>query len=328
MKMSTSRSHAMRRQTSEKLKKNEEHTMYRSSLRAQVLTDDEALKRLFAAEIEKAGVVTAAGYNAVFSNFLQSQIVTEAVEKREEEKKRNSRRQYGMSGLPFRFSASGLSKPTTSKIVPVKTEGDNHEVNIAPRKSILLTADEHEQLLQYTKEYQKKAEEKFMVDSFLQSFQSKDEETDHIFSSGDSCETATRKNPQKEIVVVSHIEASQQNDCVVGANSTIERHCSASSLQLKDIFDDVNSDDDEVSSIESTHSSSCSSYSSHADLLKSSPNTKEISSDCKNGWLPWPKKNDGDDLLVSFPSCSGDNFLSWRHDASNDTDGEWERHYV
>lgn len=334
MKISTSRSYAMRRQTSEVSKKETEHTMYRSSLRAQVLSDDETLRQLFAEEIVKAGVVTTAGYNAVFSNFLQSQVVTEAVEKREEETKRNSKRQHGMSSLSFRFAASGVSKQKTSKVVPVKTQEDNHEVNIAPRKSILLTPDEHEQMLQYSKEYQKKEEERYMADSFLQSYQSKDEDTDHIIPSVDySNDISARKNPQNDIIVVNHSEAGLQSECVVKADASFERNYSVSSLQLKDIFDDMDSDDDDISSIGSSKSSSfCSSYSSQAAMLISSPTTKVISSRCNDGWLPWPRKNDGDDLLVSFPSCSGDNgsstFLSWPQEASNDTDGEWERHYV
>ena len=151
--------------------------------------------------------------------------------------------------------------------------------------------------------------------------------------SGDySNDISARKSPQNEIDVINYIEAGQRSDCVVRADASFERNYSASSLQLKDIFDDIDSDD-EISYIGSSNSSSfCSSCPSQAAMLTSSPTTKEISSRCNDGWLPWPSKNDGDDLLVSFPSCSGDNgsstFLSWPQEASNDTDGEWERHYV
>jgi hypothetical protein len=108
---------------------------------------------------------------------------------------------------------------------------------------------------------------------------------------------------------------------IVVADTAFKRTNSSSSLQLRDIFEEVDSDDETLST--------SSTYSSNS---ASDRKAKKLSSKGNNGWLPWPKKNDGNNLLVSFPSLSKGNgsstFLAWPKTANGDNDGSWERHYV
>lgn len=321
IKTSTSRSHAMRKPSKSNMPKaSPEQSKYSTSFRVEVVTEDETLRRLFAQEIEKAGVVTTAGYNAVFSYFLQSQVVTEAVMKRESEK-RSVRPRERPSGHSWFIAAAGLRKSLTDKVVPAKSQADNVAVNIAPRRSKCLTEDQ--QLVQFRQESMKKAEEQRLVDSFLESYRSRDEENDKVFpSENPSISSSARKLLGNEIVVY---KSNYEGSGITSFNRTN----SSSSLQLKDIFEEVDSDDDdETSSTGSSCTSySGSSYSSGGSSYASSPDANNV----KNIWLPWPKQNDGDNLLVSFPSFSGNGssvFLSWPQNDQGDNSNSWERHYV
>jgi hypothetical protein len=318
-KMST-RSHTMPpRRRCEKVRDAQEQQKFSASLRAEVVTEDETLQKLFALEIEKAQVVTQQGFNAVWAYFLQSQAVTDAAKKREDEKKRSPKEKQGRkSSNPFRIAAGNLRKSSKSsrQIVPYKSDKDaeNDEVNLALQRSVLLSEEEEEQLDAYNREYIRKAEKQRLVDSFLVSYCSKDECTDfHVTSAQDSENLKSRKKVQvKEITVP---------DC------EFKRTSSSSSLQLRDVFQEELDSDDETSSTDASYTSSeCSDCSSQSDC-NSGREFRKIKE--TNAWLPWPKKNDGETLLVSFPSLAGNSsFLNWSQDAPNNPDESWERHRV
>ena len=310
----TTRSHSMPpRKRGSKTKGNEEQeqkTEYAASLRAEVVASDETLQRLFALEIEKAGVVTQQGYKAVYAYFLQSPTVTNAVRKREDEMKRNvphGRRQSRGRANPFRLGCS-LVMPNNKQIVPFTGEPQEAEVNLALRSSVIFSEDEHEQLEKQRTMYQKEMEEKHLVDSFQVSYKSKTANTDcQIIPTAES----SNGNSINKLIEVKEI---------LVADGKFKRTNSSSSLELKEIFPEIESDDDDETS--STGSSYSSSY-------RSSFASEIESPDLRKTWLPWPKKNDGDNLLVSFPSIRGNEssaFLAWPEAAPSENEGSWERH--
>jgi hypothetical protein len=247
-------------------------------VRAEVVSSDETLQRLFAIEIEKAGVVTHQGFQSVYAYFLQSQVVTDAVQKREVDKKRNdNKKQNRRNANPLRVAADNLRKSACRQILPVKDESANQdEVNIALRRSVILSEDEHEEMERYNRNYQKKIEEQRLVDSFLASYKSRDEGTDHQIPLGRSTNTISSRH---------NIEVNE----IVVADTAFKRTNSSSSLQLRDIFEEIDSDDETLSTSNSA----------------SDREAKKMSSKGNNGWLPWPKKNDGNNLLVSSITLEG-----------------------
>ena len=306
----TTRSHSMppRKQVSKTKDSEEQSIKYPPSLRAEIVASDETLQRLFALEIQKAGVVTQQGYKAVYSDFLQSTVVTNIVRKREDERQRNDdRRQRRGRSNPFRLGCS-LVMPNNKQIVPVNDVTPETEVNLALRSSVIFSEEEHEQLERQSKMHQLEMEKKRLVDSFQVSYKSTNDNTDCQIPLADSL---------KDNSVEKTIEVKE----ILVADGKFKRTSSSSSLDLKEIFPDIESDDDdETSSTSSSYSSSC--CSSFASEIESP--------DLKKTWLPWPKKNDGDNLLVSFPSIQGNGssaFLAWPESApSIENCGSWERH--
>lgn len=316
----TSRSHSMPpRRQSEKNRGSREHNKYSAALRAEVVSEDVALQRLFSKEIEKAGVVTQQGFNAVHARFLQCQAVTDAVKHREDEKKQK-RQQRKKNANPFQIAAGNIRKSVLSskQIVPYKPE-DNHvidQVNLALQRSVLLSEEEEEQLDMYHREYQARAEKQRMADSFLASYQSEDVTNCQIPPT-----QSTKEIKSREMVEVKE---------VIIADCNFKRTSSSGSLELRDIFEEIDSDDETPSTGSSYTKSFCSSNSSQHGGA-SGPVARKISSDKdSNTWLPWPKKNDGDNLLVSFPSMGhgSSGFLAWPQDNQTKNEGSWERHYV
>eukprot|EP00956_Cyclotella_meneghiniana_P027583 scaffold62141_cov46-Cyclotella_meneghiniana.AAC.4 len=303
----TSRSHSMPpRRRSDKIDIHEQYK-YSPSLRAEAIRADKTLQQLLEIEISKARVVTQQGYNAVYSRFLQSQVVTNVVKKREDEKKGNAhsgRRTKNTN--PFRFGAGRQIKSNIKQVVPIQTEAcDYYQTNLARRKSDL-SENEHTHF---------KKPQMCFKDSCILSYKSKDEGTGgHAPRSRNGVKS--KKNIEvKEIIV---------------ADNEFKRSNSSSSLQLREIFPDIDSEDDETSSTSSSYASSfCSSYSTDNGSTNA-PNSKsrEISADKKTAWLPWPKKNNGDSLLVSFSKSVNDSstsFLEWPQEAPSSS---WERHCI
>lgn len=313
----SSRSHTMPpRRQKENVREAEEKEKYPSSLRAEVVTEDETLQKLFAFEIKKAQVVTHQGYAAVFACFIQSQVVTDAVKKREDEKKRNAnKRQIKKSANPFR-AAGNMRKSAISRrlIAPYNAESadKDQEVNLALRRSVILSEEEEEQLNLYNNEHDKKAEKQRLVDSFLVSYHSKEEGIDcQVPSPQDPIGIKSRKKLDVTEIIVTDCE--------------FKRTSSSSSLRLRDVFgEELDSDDDTLSTGSSCTLSVDSEYSNSSAPCHEFRKIKET-----NAWLPWPKKNDGETLLVSFPSTADNSFLAWpQEDASNNPDASYERHYV
>lgn len=305
----TSRSHSMPpRRRSDKIKEIEEQYKYSPSLRAEAIRADEALQHLLKIEISKARVVTQQGYNVIYSRFLQSQVVTDAVRKREDEKKRNmnSRRQERRrkNANAFRFGAGNWIK-SNKQIVPIETEAcAYYQTNLSRRKSV--SENEHKHF--------KKSQQERLTDSCLVShrstvsYQSGDDGTGgQEPSAGSRNGIKSKKNIEvKEIIV---------------ADNEFKRSNSSSSLQLREIFPDIDSDDDETSSTGSSYSTDDGTDASHS-------KSREISADKKTSWLPWPKKNNGDSLLVSFSKSengSSTSFLEWPQETPS---ASWERHYI
>ncbi|KAL3795815.1 hypothetical protein ACHAWO_005870 [Cyclotella atomus] len=313
----TSRSHSMPpRRQSETIRGSHGQNKYSASLRAEVVSEDEALQRMLSKEIEKARVVTQQGFNAVHAKFLQCQAVTGAVRRREDEnkhKKTACRQQRRKNANPFQIAAGNIKKSVLSsrQIVPYKAEENDpiDRINLALQKSVPLSEDEEEQLDRYDREYQKRAEKQRLVDSFLASYRSEDEVTDcQIPPTKSRSDIKSRKMVGVKEVIIA--------DCM------FKRTSSSSSLELRDIFEEIDSDDDETSQLARltlNHSA-----------LFTRPVARKISSDKGTStWLLWSKKNDGDKLLVSFPSIAGNDssaFLAWPQDNQANNEGSWERH--
>jgi hypothetical protein len=270
----TSRSHSMPpRRQSETIRGSHGQNKYSASLRAEVVSEDEALQRMLSKEIEKARVVTQQGFNAVHAKFLQCQAVTGAVRRREDEnkhKKTACRQQRRKNANPFQIAAGNIKKSVLSsrQIVPYKAEENDpiDRINLALQKSVPLSEDEEEQLDRYDREYQNRAEKQRLVDSFLASYRSEDEVTDcQIPPTKSKNEIKSRKMVGVKEVIIA--------DCM------FKRTSSSSSLELRDIFEEIDSDDDETSSTGSSYTESFgSSYSSQHDSA-SGPVARKISSD-------------------------------------------------
>ncbi|KAL7545568.1 hypothetical protein ACHAWF_008917 [Thalassiosira exigua] len=166
-----------------------------ASERANRVAQTKMLRRSLAAEVEKAGVVTAAGYRAVHDKFLYSDAVEEemsrfaALEKRKPGRLRGSRIGGLMSSLgnaaaqnlyQSQTQYSNGQAPVTKKLSSGSgaSEGaanaaaeSKDESNLAPRRKssqvVVLTQSQQEELLKEDQEHQNAEREKLMMNSFL-----------------------------------------------------------------------------------------------------------------------------------------------------------------
>lgn len=133
-----------------------------ASERAQHVAKDKDLQDLLLIQVEKAGVVTAAGYRAVHQNFLYSDVVDQAMINRRRGRSKHNPSQNGLRNSRFgglvksAFGQDCSSQPMTKKrsdgsdVSRKLYDADIAFNNIAPRRSqfVTLTPEQRGEILQ------------------------------------------------------------------------------------------------------------------------------------------------------------------------------------
>eukprot|EP00571_Detonula_confervacea_P004628 CAMPEP_0172330388 /NCGR_PEP_ID=MMETSP1058-20130122/61376_1 /TAXON_ID=83371 /ORGANISM="Detonula confervacea, Strain CCMP 353" /LENGTH=407 /DNA_ID=CAMNT_0013047599 /DNA_START=41 /DNA_END=1264 /DNA_ORIENTATION=- len=300
-----------------------------TSDRAQKVAQDDKLHSLLAAEVEKSGVVTAAGYKAVHQKFLYSNVVDQAMNRTRltmPARKRSSSSLFGS------LVKSTFSQNTSNRQSVVAKKGSygsdsSNEIhgNIAPRRSsqvAALTQEQRSSLLQEPQEDQDK-----MRDSFFASIERLDKNNHCRHCTQDDDDASNNSVCSQDSLLSSSSPKDNANDC-----PSLFRRESSKSLTLEDIFDGmegprlltsppspckksqarsdaltdasatlsrldslfigiskVNFDPDTINVNASKNEKS-----KDAEDLKSSAHSSEYSDTDNCGWLPWPERKDDD----------------------------------
>ena len=173
----------------------------------------------------------------VFVSFLQCQSVTDAcAAKKRYDDKKSRKTQEKKRTYVFRSFTTHLRKSHTNQIVPINTDTEDNQVAPVPR-SAPLSEDEQEHFDDYNNRCESRVEEQYLRDSFG---------IDHqIPEAGSSKDALTSKSIHVK-------EMGIDGSLLTRTESSNSIH----SMQLKDIFEDVHSDDDETLPTGSSCSSS------------------------------------------------------------------------